>query len=222
MFYSWSNANKITTKALQIQYTGQYSKTYRGNRIYEFHRLATKEYQYIGMTEAAAKACQDAKMAQYTRKFVQWYNQNGNYGKYRVFKCCANVEMDSDGDGLWKVNISVNEDQMQYYAAWDVDYIPYDLFDLSLNYDEDPVEGGYLRISSIWRENNRLYIAYQQNISGFDRAQLIAQNSTNNGETWSNIVPTSSSDGQMYFNNGAWSPGLVRLQFGSTIFSNAE
>lgn len=70
MFYSWSNANKITTNALQIQYTGTYTKTYHGLQIYEFHRLATKEYSYVGMTEAAAKACQDAKLAQYTRKFV--------------------------------------------------------------------------------------------------------------------------------------------------------
>ena len=43
MFYSWSNENKITTKSLQIQYTGSYTKTYAGNRIYEFHRLASKD-----------------------------------------------------------------------------------------------------------------------------------------------------------------------------------
>ena len=222
MFYSWSNANKITTKSLQIQYTGSYTKTYAGNRVYEFHRIASKEYQYVGMTEAAAKACQDAKLAQYTRKFVQWFNQNGNYGKYREFKCVANVTMNNDEDGLWTVNISVNEDQMQYYAAFDVDAIPYGLFDTGLNYDEDPLEGGFLRISSVWLENQRLYIAYQQNISGFDRAQLVIQNSTDGGATWSNISPTSSTDGQVYFNSGAWSQGLVRLRFGDTIFSNVE
>ena len=78
MFYSWSDANKITTKALQIQYTGVFHKMYLGQPVYEFHRLATKEYQYVGMTEAAAKACQEAKLAQYTRTFILWNNENGN------------------------------------------------------------------------------------------------------------------------------------------------
>ena len=195
MFYSWSNENKITTKSLQIQYTGSYTKTYAGNRIYEFHRLASKEYEYVGMTEAAAKACQDAKLNQYTRKFVEWYNQNGNMSRIREFKCVADVSMDSDGDGLWTVSISVNEDQRQYFPAVDVNDIPYGLFDTTLDYDEEPAEGGYLRMSTVWRENQRLYIAYQQDIAGFDRANLVAQNSTDNGATWTNLTPSSSTAG---------------------------
>lgn len=195
MFYSWSNENKITTKSLQIQYTGSYTKTYAGNRIYEFHRLASKDYEYVGMTEAAAKACQDAKLNQYTRKFVEWYNQNGNMSRIREFKCVADVSMDSDGDGLWTVSISVNEDQRQYFPAVDVNDIPYSLFDTTLDYDEEPAEGGYLRMSTVWRENQRLYIAYQQDIAGFDRANLVAQNSTDNGTTWTNLTPSSSTAG---------------------------
>lgn len=70
MFYSWSDANKITSRELQIQYTSSYSGMYYGSPCYEFHRIATKEYRYVGMTEAAAKACQDAKLAQYTRLFT--------------------------------------------------------------------------------------------------------------------------------------------------------
>lgn len=224
MFFSWSNNNKITTKSLQIQYTGAYTKTYRGYRVYEFHRIATKEYQYVGMTEAAAKACQDAKLAQYTRKFIQWYNENGYYGKYREFRCVADVTMNSDGDGLWTVSISVNEDQQQYYRALDVNYIPYDLFDLGLDYDEEPATDGFLRIYSVWRQNNRLYVAYQQGISGFDRANLHGQNSTDGGLTWTTIQPTGySTEGYAYFNSGAWADGLVRLQYGTTpIISNSE
>ena len=115
MFYSWSNKNKITTKSLQIQYTGAFAgwRMYNDTpwyRVYEFHRLATKEYQYVGMTEAAAKACQDAKLAQYTRKFTQWYTSEGVYAANTQFLCVANVTMDSDEDGLWTVNISVSED----------------------------------------------------------------------------------------------------------------
>lgn len=110
MFYSWSDANKITTKALQIQYVGTFHKRYWGEPVYEFHRIATKEYKYIGMTEAAAKKCQEDKLAQYTRTFIQWNNENGNVRWVRNFICVANVTMDSDGDGLWTVSISVNED----------------------------------------------------------------------------------------------------------------
>ena len=174
------------------------------------------------MTEAAAKACQDAKLDQYTRRFVEWYNQNGNMSRIREFKCVADVSMDSDGDGLWTVSISVNEDQRQYFPAVDVNNIPYNLFDTTLDYDEEPAEGGYLRMSTVWRENQRLYIAYQEDIAGFDRANLVAQNSTDNGATWTNLTPTSSTAGQMYFNSGAWSQGLVRLKYGDTIFSNIE
>ena len=90
--------------------------------------------------------------------------------------------------------------------------IPYDLFDLGLDYDEEPATDGFLRIYSVWRQNNRLYVAYQQGISGFDRANLHAQNSTDNGLTWTTIQPTGySTEGYAYFNSGTWTDGLVRL-----------
>lgn len=216
MFYSWSNVNKITTNALQIQYTGAYTKTYHGNRIYEFHRLATKEYSYVGMTEAAAKACQDAKLAQYTRKFVQWYNENGYWSKMRQFKCVANVTMNSDGDGLWSVDISVSEDQLQYNAAIDVTSIPYQLFDLSLDYDEDPPEGSYFRATSFWLQGQQLRISYIQGIDGFDRANIVGENSVNGGVTWTTMTPTTISDSEVHFNSGVWQEGLVRLRYGTT------
>lgn len=224
MFYSWSDRNKITSTELQIQYTGAYSATRNSIPVYEFHRIATKEYRYVGMTEAAAKACQAAKLQQYTRKFTQWYNENGGYSKMRQFICVADVSMDSDEDGLWTVNISINEDQLQYYAAMDVTQIPYWLFDQTLDYDEEPAEGGYLRISSVWRENARLYIAYEQNIEGFDRTsnQFLAEHYDAEENAWFVMTPTSSTQGQMYFNSGAWQQGLVRLRWGNYIVSNSE
>jgi hypothetical protein len=78
----------------------------------------------------------------------------------REFKCVANVTMNSDGDGLWTVNITVSEDQLQYNAALDVTRIPYQLFDLSLDYDEDPPEGSYFRATSFWLQGQQLRISY--------------------------------------------------------------
>lgn len=176
------------------------------------------------MTEAAAKACQDAKGKQYTRTLTQWFNENGRYVGRRQFLCVADVAMNDDGDGLWTVTISVSEDQVQYYPSPDASAIPYDLFDLSLDYDESPITGGYLCISNVWRENGRLYISYQQGIEDFDKtsSNFKVFNSTDGGTTWTQITPTNINDQQMYFNHGAWQNGKVKLMWGEYITSNTE
>ena len=65
---------------------------------------------------------------------------------------------------------------------------------------------------------------YQQSIAGFDRASQLfkAENSTDGGNTWTTITPTSSTEGQMYFNSNAWTAGLVRLSWYDVVRSNAE
>lgn len=223
MLCYWSEHNKITTKSLQVQYLASFVKTRYGTDIYEWHRIASKSYSYIGMTEAAAKACQAAMLAKYTRNFLQWYNENGTYvGRYSTV-CVANVSMNGDEGGLWEVSIDVNEDQMQY-SDYYLRGIPYHLFDLGLDYDESPAEGGYLRISNVWRENSRLYLSYEHDIASFDRtsSSFHIEQSTDGGATWTAKAPTSHTDGQMYFNSTAWAAGLIRLRWGDSLISNAE
>lgn len=134
----------------------------------------------------------------------------------REFKCVANVTMNSDGDGLWTVNIEVSEDQLQYNAAIDVNSIPYELFDLSLDYDEDPPEGSYFRATSFWLQGQQLRISYIQGIDGFDRANIVGENSVDGGVTWSTMTPTTIGDSEVHFNSGVWQEGLVRLRYGTT------
>lgn len=50
----------------------------------------------------------------------------------------------------------------------------------------------------------------------------MVENSTNNGQTWTQITPASNIDGQVYFNANTWSPGLVRLRWGEIVRSNSE
>lgn len=132
--------------------------------------------------------------------------------------------MDSDEDGLWTVNISVNEDQIQYcrFTAGAAD-IPLWLFDLSLDYDEEPATGGYLRISQMWKENARLYVRFEQNIQGFDRNDPLfrVENLAEGASQWTRITPTAWRESNlMYFNLGAWSVGEVRLRWGDAVVSN--
>lgn len=46
---------------------------------YRYTRHVTKSYKFKGMTEAAVKACVQAKRAQYTRRFMQWTNYINYY-----------------------------------------------------------------------------------------------------------------------------------------------
>ena len=217
----WSDENKVTHRGLQVQWLSSVVGYRYALPIYQFQRIATKSYSYVGMNEATAKACQDAKLAQYTRNLRQWYTDRGVYKPMDKTVCVASVTMSHDSGGMWSVDIEVNEDQTQYY---DSAVAPSWLFDLSLDYDESAPYGLFLRVSNVWRENNRLYLQYQQSIPGFDRtsSKFVAQNSTDGGATWTNITPSSSTDGLMYFISSAWDSGLVRVVWDGTASNAVE
>ena len=223
MLNYWAKKNKVTTKALQVQYVSSFSRRYHSVDVYESHRIVTKSYSYIGMTEAAAKACQAAKLAQYTRTFIQWYNANGVWkgSSNQKIQCVANVSMNQDDGGLWSVSIDVNEDQQQYSTWIPIDY---DLFDYSLDYDEDTPAGEMLCISNVWRADSKLHVAYVQDISGFSTTSALfhVEQSTDGGTTWTAATPSSSTAGLLTFVADTWTPGLIRLRWGDSVLSNAE
>lgn len=228
MLHFWGKHNKITTSALQVQYASTrmgYGATYS---IMEWHRIATKEYSYIGMDEMTAKKCMEAKLEQYTRLFVQDLNARGQWiiPAKRERRCVADVSMRHDAAEMWCVDIKVNEDQVQYVLQYHqlVQNIPTDKFDLTFDYDEDDPDGVYLRISRVYRENARLYVAYEQEIKNFSRmaADFHVERRASNGSAWTAMTPTSHQDGLMYFNSGSWSDGYIRLRWGDNILSNEE
>ncbi len=226
MLNFWSSHNKITSKALQVQYVSTQVARSAYGAVYEWHRIATKTYSYIGMDELTAKKCMEAKLAQYTRLFTQLCNQKGQYLIYpiRETKCVANVDMHQDESGTCSVEIDVHEDQKQYfYVTYPYEYvIPYNYFDLSIDYDEDPPEGAYLCISRVYRENARLNVAYSQEIKNFSRTSpsFHIEWRAANSSTWTAMTPTSNQDGLIYFNTGSWSEGYIRLRWGDGVISN--
>ncbi len=217
MLNFWDNTNKVTTRGLQVQtlvaHNGR-SGIYEG---YVGHRIATKSYSYICMTEAAARACQAAKLAQYTRRFVISYNENMAYKPTWEERCVASVKLECDDGGMWSVNIDVNEDQEQrspYYNH------VYSLFDTTLDYDEDDPEGVYLRISSAYRENSAFKIAYEQSgIKNFARANLVVEVSSDK-VTWTTATPSAHTDGLITFNAQAWQNKYHRIRYGEIAVSN--
>lgn len=216
MLNYWDNSNKITTKGLQVQTFTSIVRTYNLQPVYEARRIATKSYSYIGMDEAAARACQAAKLAQYTRVFTRWTNENGTY--YTIprteEKCVAAVSLDCDDADVWSVLIDVNEEQVQYGR----DVIP--PFDTSLDYDEDAPSGAYLRISSAYREQGKFCLAYEQSgIKNFAKANLVVENSADK-TTWTAATPSAHTDGLITFNAQAWENKWYRLRWGDTIISN--
>ena len=226
MLNYWSSRNKITSKALQVQYVSTQVARSAYGAVYEWHRIATKTYSYIGMDELTAKKCMEAKIAQYTRLFTQLCNQKGQYliHPIRETKCVANVDMHQDEGGTCSVQIDVHEDQKQYsYVTYPYEYvIPHNYFDLSIDYDEDPPEGAYLCISKVYRENSRLYVAYGQEIKNFSRTSpdFHIERRAANSSTWTAMTPSSNQDGLLYFNYGSWSEGYIRLRWGDGVISN--
>lgn len=210
----WSEQNKVTHRALQVQWLMSVVRTGITSQIREYHRIATKSYSYVGMNEATAKACQEAKLDQYTRTFVQWCNDFGSIVMLESRRCVANVVMSHGDGGLWNVDIDVNEDQMQYANSVSPN-IPYYMFDLSFDYDESPPDGVYLRVADVYRESAKLYVAYEQAIPGFDRTsnKFHVEYSANGGDTWAEATPSSSSSGLVVFNSGAWNVGMYRVRW---------
>ncbi len=224
MLSSWSNENKITTKGLQVQtLVAMTSARTNSLVVYDCHRIATKSYHYFGMSEAAARACQAAKIAQYTRRIYHFYNSSGSSEITFEDVCVANVSLDYDDADMWTVSIDVSEDQQQYFP-YAVPFDPYamGLFDTSFDYDEDDADGSYIRITSCYRENAALYLAYEQSISDFDSASMVVQSSTDGGTTWADATPSAKTDSLVTFLSGAWTNGLYRLKWSDTVVSNAQ
>jgi len=227
MFVYWSKENKVTTEALSVKNVVSFLGYRRAtlNPFYRCVRIVTKSYKYIGMTEAAAKACAAAKQAQYTRRIFHRFTSDGvEFNKWDMI-CAADVKMSHDESGLCSVSINVNEEQEQYVEAQNNGYYdPYahGVFDLTFDYDEDPPEGECLRVASIYRENGRLNVAYEEDIQGFDRtsSQFRVEHSTDGGATWTTATPTSSAKNLVVFNAQAWEAGLYRVCWGS-VASNS-
>ena len=85
-------------------------------------RRRTKDYKYVGMDRATAKACMAAKRAQYLRQFFTWTFTNGRWVRNTqagtMYKqSVASITPQRLTGSMWNVRIQVDETCVAYVAA---------------------------------------------------------------------------------------------------------
>ena len=157
---TYTSANCVVSSALQIRYTfasrsqavvytADSSGTVSAKYPVYVTRLATKTYSYVGMTEAAARACAKAKIAKYTRN-----QSDESYGTYydvdaatktlvkktvKIPTCQATITARQTSGDMWQCDIQVSESDRAAYlhaASGDDPTDPASLFSISCDYDE--------------------------------------------------------------------------------------
>ena len=119
----FDNKNKVESNLLQTIYTaeiiGHLGGVSWGTPSMKYTRYRTKNYSFVGMNKTTAKQCVNAKVAQYTRTFYNWYQKNGLWvqdktrsGQYQ--ELVASVQAIKRDGELWDVEIQVNEVAIVY------------------------------------------------------------------------------------------------------------
>lgn len=189
MLHYWSDENKVTTQALQVRYTTKYTGKVNGVRLdsmaYEYHKIATKSYKYVGMDERTAIACAREKLNKYTKERFFWYYEGGQLKFYRKKEQVATVTPVYVDGCTWQVEIQVNEDQVYYSFQWFDD--PSGLFDGG-DYDENEPSGNVLLIKDYYKLNANpypyIYIDFYVETSREFHPELFFVQYTTNGSTW--------------------------------------
>jgi len=121
MLNTYTDANKETDAFLDEQITMSIDSRFQRSNFYNWKitRRRTKEYKYVGMDMATAKACAAAKRAQYLRTFYTWTFTNGKWtrnagteGMYR--QSVANIKPQRLTGSMWNVVIQVDETCIAY------------------------------------------------------------------------------------------------------------
>lgn len=219
----WANENKVTDEPLQVRYTAKYGGSLGGRKLegkaYEYHRYATKVYRYVGMDERTARACAEAKLAQYTRaRFFWFWDTDMTLNFSREIKTGATVKARHTEGHLWSVEINVNEDDVYYSPLWIDDIAAAGVFD-SGDYDEDAAAGAVLVAKACYwlssTPHNQLWISYSADIDGFNRANLAMQY-TVNGRDWIDFFPQISAS---EFDDGVWCIGFDSVDLASNAYA---
>ena len=125
MLNTYTDANKEEDTLLDEQITMEIDSRHglSGNLFnWKITRRRTKDYKYVGMDRATAKACMAAKRAQYLRTFHTWTFKNGrwvqNTDAASAYKqSVANVKPQRLTGSMWNVVIQVDETCICYVAS---------------------------------------------------------------------------------------------------------
>ena len=160
---SYNDYNKVTHSALKVQYAvvpdtyefvgwygeeGKVSSWVTFNRpFYRVTRYATKSYSYVGMDEATALCCQNAKVSQYTRPYSrvtqverkrhQWSSEMETVlSTDYTYECRSDIAAQHTDGCMWQVDINVNEEDEKFSYTLPAD--PSSLFtsENQRNYDQ--------------------------------------------------------------------------------------
>lgn len=211
LFSYFDERNRVTIEPKKTIYTMDFLRTYAYADVYEYHKITTKVYQYVGMNEATAIACQNEMLAHYRRLYTLFNSTTLAPVNKKSWKTVADVTCKNDGGHMWSVTIQVNEDQLQYWYAVD-DPAQLGLWDNSLDFEDDFPFGTYFRISNSWLENQALLLQYQQSIEGFNTANLRAEKS-HDGTTWESA--TFQDRGDRLFFTVQNQDNYMRLKYGN-------
>ncbi len=125
MLNYYDDRNKEEDSLLDDQFTMEIDSRYGlTTALYNWKitRRRTKEYKYVGMDRATAKACVAAKRAQYLRPFYTWTFKNGRWEQNRdgagMYKqSVANIKAQRMTGSMWNVVIQVDETCICYVQA---------------------------------------------------------------------------------------------------------
>ena len=190
---------KITAGLTVIEADGTMA-TYVNNgskqvKLWVISRTATKDYAFIGMTEAAAKTCAADKVRKYTRS--SYAADPDSYSGYiAAVECTANIVVcrhDDDSDA-WQVRIQVNEHDERVSPVSIPDPATFMGLDFR-DYDdgEATMAANTLKLISAIRYNNTItLITFAHTIEAFQGSNCIIQWRQVTGITWNGNQPLSS------------------------------
>ena len=122
-FYNDTNKEEDTLLDEQITMTLD-ARVQGSSSLYNWKivRRRTKDYKYVGMDRATAKACMAAKRAQYLRTFYTWTFTNGRWQRNvqpaATYKqSVATVTPQRLTGSMWNVRIQVDETCIAYVIA---------------------------------------------------------------------------------------------------------
>ena len=72
--------------------------------------ITTERFSYVGMTAAAAEACQAAMVTAWTKtKSIPFIGEDGTITTESKQVVCADIRANHTGGGMWQVDVDVNE-----------------------------------------------------------------------------------------------------------------
>ena len=121
---TYGDNNRIVDIRLTTLYTARYDSTSQSAPYWEYTRLRTKSYRYVGLTDAACDACVSAMQSLYNRRMYnwkwdgsRWAQDKSTTGTYSTH--VAQITPRREDGGTWTVQVDVDEMVYLYlnYAA---------------------------------------------------------------------------------------------------------